>query len=105
MMLTTTLNVFRAAQKLNLGSKPSRGGSSKKMKVKKGTTTTTTEAASTEVEDNRRLFLTNFSDLMLRTPPQAPPSLFKYGTLRKSDGHGKVSVFLKGFSICKQQRW
>ena len=78
--------IFRAAQKLNLGSKQLRG--SKKMKKKSNS------ESITEIEDNRNLFLTNFSDLIMCTPPQAPPSLFKYGTIRRGDGHGKVNNIL-----------
>lgn len=47
------------------------------------------------MEQNRYAFQTNFSELIMRTPPQAPPSLFKNGTVRRGDGHGKVSHISK----------
>ena len=33
----------------------------------------------------------------MRNPPQPPPSLFKHGTIKRGDGHGKVSYSLGSF--------
>lgn len=72
----------RAAQKLNLASKPKTRKSRKKKE-------------DSSMEQNRYAFQTNFSELIMRTPPQAPPSLFKNGTVRRGDGHGKVRLILR----------
>ena len=74
---------FRAAQRLNLASKQN----SRKQKKKKDP----------DIEDNRYVFITNFSELIMRNPPQPPPSLFKHGTIKRGDGHGKVSYSLRSF--------
>ena len=77
---------FRAAQRLNLGSKPK---SRKQKKKKEG-----------DVDDSRYVFVTNFSELVMRRPPQPPSSLFKHGTVRRGDGHGKVYLHVLLYFTC-----
>ena len=75
-----TAFIYRAALKLNLP--PGRPRKPRRNEE---------EMEAGHVKDD---FLTNFSDLIMRTPPQAPPNLFKTGTVRRGDGHGKVNYII-----------
>ena len=78
------INNYRAAQKLNLG------GSSKQ-KSKKSSNRPKHDTDTSDANAPKNVFTMNVSELIMRTPPHAPPSLFKSGISRRGDCHGKVS--------------
>ena len=48
----------------------------------------------------RGCFSTNFSELLMRSPPQAPPSLFKHTVKKCGESNGKVTFhFAFTFSV------
>ena len=73
------LILLRAAQKLNMASKQKSRKSRKRKEDAEGTSV------------DGPVFSTNFSGLIMRSPPQAPPSLFK-NTMRRADSYGKVRM-------------
>ena len=90
----------RAAQKLNLGAATKQKSS--KNNTNKGMTNKNNagkRGGDTTAESTRNIFLMNTSEMIMRTPPHAPPSLFKHGVSRRGDCHGKVrDIFLNIFN-------
>ena len=87
----TTRKSYRAAQKLNLGASSKQ--KSKKSKSKRGDQSSSELQEQGQVDNmvtTRNVFTMNVSELIMRTPPHAPPSLFKHGITRRGDCHGKV---------------
>ena len=81
-----TILIFRAAQRLSLSSKRRHRKSRRKGKDGDCSSTSTQEQG---------CFATNFSELIMRSPPQAPPSLFKHAVKKCGDSNGKVSSLLQ----------
>eukprot|EP00112_Aurelia_sp_Birch-Aquarium-sp1_P003735 Seg142.4 transcript_id=Seg142.4/GoldUCD/mRNA.D3Y31 product="Kinesin-like protein KIF26A" protein_id=Seg142.4/GoldUCD/D3Y31 len=77
---------FRAAQRLSLSSKRRHRKSRRKGKDSDAGSTSTQEQGG---------FATNFSDLIMRCPPQAPPSLFKQTVKKYGESNGKIKVILR----------
>lgn len=92
MELENSHQFYRAAQKLNLGASKQK---SKKSKSKRGDQHPSSELQEQGVDNSittRNVFTMNVSELIMRTPPHAPPSLFKHGITRRGDCHGKVRL-------------
>ncbi|XP_065052250.1 uncharacterized protein LOC135681616 isoform X2 [Rhopilema esculentum] len=76
---------MRAAQRLSLSSKRRQRKSRRKGRDSDACSTSTQEQC---------CFATNFSDLIMRCPPQAPPSLFKQTVKKCGETNGKIKVIL-----------
>ncbi|XP_072172332.1 uncharacterized protein [Diadema setosum] len=77
--------ISRAAQKLNLGSKKKRKGS-----------LPIVPDHPVVIQPEPPIFPTNFSDIILRNPPPAPPSLLRnVNRVKENPGIGKVKVMLR----------
>eukprot|EP00794_Sanderia_malayensis_P017822 gene17822-19601_t len=78
---------YRAAQRFSLSSKRRNRKSRRK-------TNKDCDAESTSASEHGA-FPTNFADLIMRCPPQAPPSLFKHVARKTTESNGKVKVMLR----------
>eukprot|EP00111_Clytia_hemisphaerica_P024300 TCONS_00071654-protein len=89
---------LRAAQKLNLGANTTKQQKASKNN-NKGMTNKNNAGKrggdTVAIDNTRNIFLMNTSEMIMRTPPHAPPSLFKHGVTRRGDCHGKVRVILR----------